>query len=166
MSWFVIATPLHACPADALEWAREQAIGDVPEQPPVWPLPSVKEVLGALREAGCHGDAWYTIDGEPDPHLPICPDRHACDEDRGLDLGEVSIDVDQPPTGHQRIGLDDRVTSVSFRKPRGGLLHACLVLAGLGGHQLVFDDNLRVVVVAPDDRIEDLAATWPWQASS
>jgi hypothetical protein len=78
----------------------------------------------------------------------------------GLHLGEVSITEDRDRS--TPLGPDDRVTFMSFRKPGVGLLRAATVLAGLGGHQLVFDDNITAVVVGPADRVDDLAATWPW----
>lgn len=164
MSWSVLVIPLHTCPQDVLDWARELALTAVPEQPPPdRALPTVKEFLTGLRTAGCHGTAWYSIICGDDPGLPSCPNQALCDRIPGPDLGEVSIKVEGAESLAAPIRIDDRVTQVAIRKPRGGLQRAVRTLALIGGEQLVFDDSdLNVLVVSPDDTDEDLEPAWPW----
>jgi hypothetical protein len=125
-------------------------------------LPTVKEVLTGLRTAGCHGTAWYSIIGADDTGLASCPNRDLCDRLPGPDLGEVSITVEGADSLAAPIRLDDRVTQVAFRSPRGGVLRAARTLALIGGEQLVFDTDVNVLVVSPDDTDEDLESVWPW----
>jgi hypothetical protein len=157
MSWSAFVLPLHACPPDVLDWVRGSDSTEVPEElPQPRPLLTVGQVLTALREAGCDGDAWYRIADHGDPILPTRLDSE------GLYLGEVSITVEGAADRSDPIHLDDRVTGLSFRKPGGGLLRAVTVLAALGGDQLVFDTNGEALVVGPDTSDESLAAGWPW----
>jgi hypothetical protein len=117
-------------------------------------------VLAALVSAGCHGDAWYRIEGLENP-LPCCQDHDRCDAEGGHDLGEVSLhcgrDLAEP------VHRDDLVECVSMRGPRGGSLPAAVALAALSGPQIVFDTiDGEPFVVMPGQRAAELTATWRW----
>lgn len=159
MSWSAFVLPLHACPVDVLEWVREIASADVPEElPGPRPLPTVEQVLTGLRDAGCYGDAWYTIVGSGDPILP----SRRPDSSPDLYLGEVSITVEGAEDRSNPVRLDDRVAGLSFRKPQDGLRRAVAMLVALGGQQLVFDTLGEGFVTGPDCDEEALVAIWPW----
>jgi hypothetical protein len=113
-----------------------------------------------LVSAGCHGDAWYRLEGLENP-LPRCRHYARCDAENGHDLGEVSLHCgrDLAATVHR----DDLVECVSLRKPRAGALPAAIALAGLGAPAIAFDDiDGEPLVVMPGQRAGDLTATWPW----
>ena len=81
MSWSAFVVPLHDCPPDVLEWVREFAPNAIPERlPEPRPLPTVEQILAALRDAGCRWDPWYEL------AAPAAPSS-------GLYLGEMSIKV-------------------------------------------------------------------------
>ena len=133
--------------------------------PEAVPLPTVANVLAAFRDAGCHGEAWFTLsDAGASPPLRQCPDTVSCARKGGLDLGEVSL----RGAGQAGFGLPlssgARVETVSFRKPSGaGALAAVCALASISGPQLVFDDSAdRVFVVWPGELEANLAREWPW----
>lgn len=159
MSWSAFVLPLHACPVDVLQWVREIAGTHVSEElPRPRPLPTVEQVLIGLRDAGCCGDAWYTIVGGGDPILPSCRPDSLPD----LYLGEVSITVEGAEDRSDPVRLDDRVAGLSFRKPRDGLLRAVAALVVLGGEQVVFDILGEGLVTGADDDEETLGTIWPW----
>ena len=160
MSWSAFVVPLHACPADVLDWVREFDPTAVPEElPEPRPLPTVEQVLMSLRSTGCHWDAWYKIVGEGSAILPDRPESPSWDHY----LGEVSITVEGSAERSAPVRLHDQVSGLSFRKPgEEGLLRAVTALVALGGPQLVFDTLGSGLVVGPDDSEEALAEKWLW----
>ena len=167
MSGWLLVTPLHSAAGDGgLEWAADAAFsfGLPDEPPPARQLPTVAQVLGAFREAGCHGLPWFQLAGhEVTNHLPGCPDPTTCSSTGGLDLGEIKLGVDGAD-GDEHLDLDQSVTDIGFRKPSGdAVLGAAVALASQSGHLLVFDDGgEHVFVVSPDDDLTHLAEHWPW----
>ncbi|WP_344151274.1 hypothetical protein [Kribbella yunnanensis] len=163
MSWTLMVSPLHLVAADGgLEWAAEASFSyGLPDAPPdARELPTVAEVVRVLREAGCHGDAWFRVPGHG---LPTCPAPGDCASEDGLDLGEVGLQVED---SDEDLRPDQAVDCVSFRKPSGrAALVAATALAAVAGPLVVFDDGLEaVVVVSPGDDPEVLAVLWPWWA--
>jgi hypothetical protein len=123
-------------------------------------LPTVEEVLAELAASGCHGDAWYRLEGLENP-LPRCPDYARCAAGNGFDLGEVSLhcgkDLAEP------VHRDDLVECVSMRKPGAGALRAAIALAALGAPQIAFDNiGAEPFIAMPGQQAQDLATSWPW----
>jgi hypothetical protein len=164
----LLAVPLHhAATHGGLTWAASAAYTyGIPESPPEpQPFPLVKDVLAAFGTAGCHGTAWFTVDGvDRETALPPCPDPAGCREAAGLDLGEVTIDSADQEHPAEPLRLDATVDAVSFSKPVGrAALQAVCAMTAAAGPILVFDDTaVRMVVVTPRDTAEDLVAHWPW----
>jgi hypothetical protein len=163
---FVI--PLHHAAYDGvLEWAATATYSrGVPStMPAAVPLPTVADVLAALRHAGCHGEAWFQVgDADAAPPLMQCPDPASCAHDGGLDLGEVSVHGAEQANLGLPLGFNTRVETVSFRKPSGaGALAAVCALVSVAGPQVVFDDSAdRAFVVWPGEVEADLVQDWPW----
>ncbi|HEY0531576.1 MAG TPA: hypothetical protein VGD29_08260 [Actinoplanes sp.] len=152
---------------EILEWtASAPQKRGVPEHlPGPMPLPSTQTVLAAFRAAGCHGSAWFEVtDAETVPLLAECPDPGVCSRTGGLDLGEVSLTAIGYGSPDQPLSTDAAIEGTSFRKPATkAVLAAMCALAPSAGPQLVFDDSAGTVfVVRPGERVEDLAAEWPW----
>ncbi|MEV0900439.1 hypothetical protein [Actinoplanes sp. NPDC049802] len=158
MSWSLHAVPVHALTEDGMaEWAaRAEFRRGLPDRPPARrPLPTVEQVVTALREARCHGEAWFQVDGVDEP-LPERPGFRY--------VGEVGLHFDD---GRDRSAMSEPgrlVVGLSFRKPDcAGVLAAVRRLATIGGPQLVFDDSGDdVFVVYPDGDLAVLRAEWPW----
>jgi hypothetical protein len=163
---YVIA--VHQAARDGvLEWAaaasRSRGVPDT--VPAAVPLPTVAEVLTALHDAGCHGEAWFQVsDAEVAPPLRRCPDPVSCVRSGGLDIGEVTLRGAAQADFGLPLSTATRVETVSFRKPDGaGALAAVCALARVSGPQLVFDDSADTLfVVWPNEVEEDLAHEWPW----
>ncbi|WP_238011423.1 hypothetical protein KZZ52_33010 [Dactylosporangium sp. AC04546] len=159
MSWSLFFVPAHRLAQERGRLGEVAAqLVNVAAEPAQ--LLTVEQVLATLVSAGCHGDAWYRLEGLEDP-LPRCPDRWRCDAEHGRDIGEVSLhcgrDLAEP------VRRDDLVECVSMRKPRSGSLPAAIALAAMGSAQIAFDTiDGEPFVVMPGQRDEDLAATWPW----
>lgn len=158
VSWSILATPLHAVQGDVLEWAAsaDYCHGVPNSLPPPHPLPVVAEVLTAFRKAGCHGTAWFRVEG--------LGAGFELASGGGLDLGEVTL---QPPEWEDEdapLAPESEVGSVGFRKPQGtAVLYALCSLAQIAGALLVFDTDCdRVVVVWPGDSPVELSEHWPW----
>lgn len=158
----VVSWSLFLMPADRMSHSHMAEIASslVDAHSGPAPLPTVRQVLTALVAAGCHGAAWYRLDGLEDP-LPRCTDYQRCAAGQGNDLGEVSLhcgrDLASP------VGPEDLVECVSLRKPRAGSLAAAVALTSISTAQIVFDEGLEhFLVVQPDDAIEDLRNIWPW----
>ncbi|GIE95401.1 hypothetical protein Ari01nite_28660 [Paractinoplanes rishiriensis] len=153
--------------AEVLVWAASAEFSrGVPEQiPDPLPLLSARDVLAALRAAGCHGTAWFKIvsDGTTEP-LAECPDPHACYGTARLDLGEVRFTVAGQVEGDDGVEPEALIEAISFRKPNtAAVLAAAGALAVSGGPQLVFDDSAdSLFVIWPGESAESLLAQWPW----
>lgn len=167
MSWFLVMTPLHRAAGDGgLEWAAgaDSCFG-LPGQPPsARDLPTVGQVLAAVRDAGCHGVPWFQLAGhDVTRELPDCPDPAGCAPVGGLDLGEVSLGVEGVDTD-QPVRLDQAVTDIRFRKPSGpAVLATAVTLASRAGPLLLFDDGgEHAFVVSPGDDPTLLTGHWPW----
>jgi hypothetical protein len=165
VAWSVLVSPLHVVAADGgLEWAVAASFAyGIPERAPAaQPLPHVQDVLAAIASAGCHGTAWFTVEGiDVTSYLPPCTNPADCATAGGMDLGEVTL---HPAGSDDKLRADSRVEAVRFRKPHGrALLHAVCGLTAAAGPLLVFDEDAdRVFAVSPGDRPEDLAGHWPW----
>ncbi|MGC5288651.1 hypothetical protein [Micromonospora sp. DT231] len=167
MGWFLVVTPLHqAAENGGLEWAAsaESSFGLPEEPPPVRALPTVRQVLTAFQEAGCHGTPWFQIAGHDlVADLAGCPDPTTCASLGGLDLGEVRLGVDGA-SGDEPVALHQAVTDIGFRKPSGrAVLAASVALAVQAGPLLLLDDSGSCAfVVSPGDDPTNLAMHWPW----
>ncbi|WP_412747787.1 hypothetical protein [Krasilnikovia sp. M28-CT-15] len=150
-----------------LEWAAAASFtrGILDQAPEPVPLPSVADVLAVLRDAGCHGTAWFTLaDADAVPRLAPCPDPAACARTGGLDLGEVGLHIGGDADTKSAMPSDAAVEAVYFRKPNGiAVLTAVCRLASAAGPQVVFDDSAdQFFAVRPGELVEDLVQEWPW----
>jgi hypothetical protein len=166
VSWSLHVLPLHRADGESmLDWAASLGCSrGVPDHmPSPRALPSVADVVGAFRAAGCHGTAWFRV-ADPDAGLPECPSASTCATTGGRDLGEVSLHVGGRISGDHPLQAGAAVEGVSFRKPSGvAVLHAVCALAAVAGPLLVCDDSGDTAFVAwPQERAEDLAGEWPW----
>ncbi|SCL21441.1 hypothetical protein GA0074692_1176 [Micromonospora pallida] len=168
MSWSLFVIPLHGLSRNGMsEWiASARFVRGRPDRvPEALPLPSVIEVLNALRSSGCHGTNWFEIVGEEaGSRLPECPNPGTCASTGGLDLGEVSVYTAGRASSLPPVPADAVVETVTFRKPNGvAALSAACALASVGGPQLVFDETAtEALVVWPGDGVGKLGDDWPW----
>jgi hypothetical protein len=165
VSWLMVAMPLHLVATNGgWEWAASMnVVRGLPDHvPEPRPLPTVGEIVAGFRSAGCHGDAWFAVAGQPHG-LPPCVDPQACQAAHQLHLGEVTFEVpERGPTEAPQV--DDPVSNIGFRKPLGiAVLRGLCAVAATGGSMFVFDDQVdRAFVVYPTDSPEATAAHWPW----
>jgi hypothetical protein len=119
------------------------------------PIPHVGDVLGAIRDSGCRGSAWFEVDGvNVGEWLPEWDPDHQDDY-----LGEVTINPSE-----DRLTLTTPVEFISFRKPsaEATLVMICELARASGGSVMVFDNELSVRrIVRPGDRPADHAHHWP-----
>ena len=168
VSWSLLVVPLHhAASHGALTWiaSATYTYGVPATAPEPQPFPLLGDVLAAFGAAGCHGTAWFTVDGvDQRSALAPCPDPAGCRAVAGLDLGEVTIDSADQADPAEPLRLDAAVDAVSFRAPVGvAALRAVCALTAAAGPLLVFDDVAeRMVVVTPQDGPADLVGHWPW----
>jgi hypothetical protein len=165
VSWSLLVFPLHEIAANgAWEWALDggRSFGMPEDPPPSQPLPTAAEVVTAFREAGCHGTAWYHIDGlDTAAELPACPEYGTCAGVGGLDLGEVRLDPGNGDCEH--LTPTTPIVRMAFRKPVSlAVLTAMHRLSASAGPMLIFDDSASTVfVVSPDNDLNQLLQHWP-----
>jgi hypothetical protein len=168
VSWSLFVMPLHTLSREGMvEWiASAEFARGVPDSAPApRPLPSVADVLEALRAAGCHGTNWFRVLGDDTgSRLPECREPSNCAGIGGLDLGEVSIYAAGQDSSLPPVPADAPIETVTFRKPNASAsLRAVCALASLSGPQLVFDDSASgAFVVQPGEQAHELADEWPW----
>jgi hypothetical protein len=154
--------PLSLTDAATLDWVRNEypdVYGVPAVPPPRQPLPTVTQLVDAIKQSGCHGSAWFAIEGQDAPSIPPCP--QSCD---GFDLGEVSLRVKDGTRNGDLVQWKSTVESIGFRKPSGtAVLRTISNLARYAGPFLVLDDGIEdVFVLDPLDDPTRLAAAWPW----
>jgi hypothetical protein len=180
VSWSMFVVPLHQIDHQELvDWSFDVSFAfGIPREPALpRSLPLVVDVLDAFARGGCHGTAWFEVEGlDLAATLPSCTGLAECAAAGWLDLGEVTLrepgaesDLGEPvPAGDDGkpalLDPESRVGSIAFRKPNPvAVLRAVTMLVGTAGPILVFDDLAdRVFVVAPGDTYEGLAKFWPW----
>jgi hypothetical protein len=167
VSYWLHAVPLHVLGTDGWEWAAGASFSrGLPEHPPQpQALPTAAQVVAAFASAGCHGQAWFTLD-EPTgaSHLPSCPGPGECTRQGSMDLGEVTL-TPAAPADRDRLAPDTPVSGIGFRKPSAAaVLAALLALRATAGPLLVFDDISadQVLVIHEGDQLADLATHSPW----
>jgi hypothetical protein len=123
VSFSMLAIPLHTLDSDG--WDRATATGSsfgLPDhRPEPQALPTVAQVVEAFTSAGCHGEAWFTLQSPGTfQGLPPCPDPGECAKRRGLDLGEITL-IPAPRTQTARALPPARLSapSLSANRPRG-----------------------------------------------
>jgi len=158
VSWSILATPLHSVDREVLEWASSAGFSyGVPDILPLrQPLPRVAEILTAFRKAGCSGAALFRAAG--------LGEGYQLASGGGMDLGEVTLQAENPFNESDPLGPDSAILTIGFRHPQGtAALYALSAVAQIAGPMLVFDtDCERVVVVWPADSPVQLADEWPW----
>jgi hypothetical protein len=166
VSWSLLAFPLHEIAANGgWDWALDDGrTHGMPKHPPApQPLPTAAQVVTAFRDAGCHGTAWYHIDGPGTPdELPACPNIGPCANAGGLDLGEVQLG---PRNGdREHLVPTTPIASMGFRKPVSlAVLTAMHRLSSSAGPILIYHDSASdMFVVSPHDALNELAQHWPW----
>jgi hypothetical protein len=168
VSYWLHAIPLHTLGSDSWGWAAGARFSyGLPENhPQPRALPTAAQVVAAFNAAGCHGEAWFTVEGPGAMGLPPCPDPGECAGRRGgLDLGEVTLTPADPAADHKRLYADIPVSAIGFRKPSpAAVLAALTALTADAGPLLVFDDfnTDQVLVIREGDKAADVAAHWPW----
>jgi len=162
MSMSITLSPLHTMPDDDLRsWAgNARSRHGVPATAtPAQALPTVTDVLAALRVAGCRGTAQFTVLGmDVSAWLPPSSAGSADPND----VGETLL---LPAIGQPALTPDRPVALVSFSYWRSGLavLRALCALTPTAGPLLAYDDSARDLFVArPGERAEELAPHWPW----
>lgn len=168
MSFWLHVFPLHTLGSDdGWEWAARASFSHgLPEHVPgPRALPTAAQVVGAFTSAGCHGQAWFTLES-PDASggLPPCPDPGECARRGGLDLGEVALTSADPSADREHLAPGTPVADIGFRTPSPRAVLAGLsALAAAAGPLLTYDDTAdRVFVIHEGDQLDNLATDWPW----
>jgi hypothetical protein len=166
MSFWLHALPLHTLGSDGWDWAVTASVSHgLPEyKPKPRALPTAAQVMAAFTAAGCHGQAWFTME-TPDASqgLPPCPNPGECARRGGLDLGEVTLTPAGSPPGRHHLASGTFVTAIGFRKPASQAVLAGLsALTPAAGPLLIFDDTAdRLFVIHEHDQPDNLTH-WPW----
>jgi hypothetical protein len=162
------AIPLHLLDADGWDWVAGAAFSfGLPEHPPEpRALPTAAQAVAAFASAGCHGEAWFTVESpDASADLPRCPGPEECAGRGGLHLGEVTLVPADPTADRERLAADAPVGAIGFRKPSpAAVLAAVVALTMAAGSMLVCDDISadQVFVIHEGDQLAGLAAHWPW----
>jgi hypothetical protein len=167
VSWWLHALPLHTVD-DNLGWDWATGVSfahGLPDHPPPQALPTATQVLAAFTSAGCHGQAWFTLEaGDASEGLRPCPDPAECAGRGGLDLGEVTLRPAGSRAPAERLAAGTPVTAIGFRKPNyRAVLAGVSGLTAAAGPLLILDNEADLAfVVHEGDRVEDLVTHWPW----
>jgi hypothetical protein len=167
VSWWLTAVPLSVTDVAMLDWVRNEfpdAYGLPTELPARRPLPTVTHLVDAIEQSGCHGSAWFSVEGQDGSPIPSCANRRFCARTDGWDLGEVNPQVNDGTGNGDVVQWTSAVESIGFRNPSPtAVLRTTLYLAKHAGSFLLLDDMIdHAFVLDPaDDRVR-LAAAWPW----
>jgi hypothetical protein len=108
----MFVVPLHQIDHQELvDWSFDVsfAFGIPPEPEPPRPLPLVIDVLDAFARGGCHGTAWFRVDGlDVAECFPSCTGLAECAAAGWLDVGEVSLR--EPGTDDAHAATADEAT--------------------------------------------------------
>lgn len=166
MSWSMMIMPLHRIPSEeltALAAGCDVVIGLPSAASLEGRLPTTGEVLAAITDAGCHGDAWFDVTSEDLAGLlRFCQDRSGCAGASGMDLGEIGLTSPDMPVD-QPLVLASEVELLSFRTPNPAAVRALsLSLSRVAGPLLVFDDNVDRLFVVEPRTPQGVLDQWPW----
>ncbi|GAA3814947.1 hypothetical protein [Cellulomonas soli] len=176
MGWGASVFPLSTVSDDETwEWLAEVVVGPMPAQRPADPdrPPTVRDVLRVLHDAGCQGDAWFTVDSsEPCATFDAAPPGGSRSE---LDMGGVSLHLvgERTPEGspaeiraayERPLPADGRVDAVGFSKPHpDAVLRAAQAISTLCGAVVAMEDSgCESVVISPGETLESIRARTPW----
>ena len=175
MGWEASVFPLSMFDdEDSWAWLAGVVVGPLPVAGPAdagRPLPTVRDVLGLLREAGCQGDGWFTLDES----VAMFADAPAHGPQSELDLGGVYLHLagEKTPEGspaeiraaYERPLPDDGpVSGIGFSKPHPhAVLRAACALSASWGHVVAMEHSgCESVVVSPGETLGSVRARTPW----
>lgn len=145
MSSWTYAIVLHTMKhSDLLEVARRSSIHRLPDTVPApQPLPTVRDLLVALRGSGTHGDHWFKVKGaQPSPQGPY-DERH---------VGEISLTLPGSPREGDEVEESTEVIGAGFRK--GSLVaifDAMRAFSRVAGDICVLDDEGVLIAILSAD---------------
>ena len=175
MGWGASVFPLSFFDTDeSWAWLTGVVVGPMPAVPPAGrPPATVRHVLRVLRDAGCQGDACFTLDeGESSAMF----EAESADEPRPeVDMGGVSLHLHgaKVPEGtpaeiraayERPLPADGLVEAISFSKPHPhAVLRAACAMSAVWGPVVAMEDSgCESVVVSPSDTLESICARTPW----
>ena len=137
-------------PSELVEVARCSSIHRLPEAlPPPQPLPTVRDLLAALRESGTYGDHWFKVKGAPPSPQAPHDERH---------LGEISLTLPGFPLERpDEVEESTELIGVGFRK--GSLVaifDALRAFSKVAGDICVLDNDGVLVAILSADADRDV----------
>ena len=176
MGWGASVFPLSTFDDDeSWAWLAGVVVGQMPAARPAdpgRPLPTVRDVLRVLRDAGCQGDGWFTLDRSESASLDGVPAHGSRPE---LDLGGVSLHIvdEKVPEGspaeiraayERPLAADGPVDGITFSKPHpNAVLRAAGAMSALWGQVVAMEHSgCESVIVSPGEALESVCARTPW----